>query len=443
MHYMNLIVKPTKKLQGTVTMPPSKSQTIRALVLASLAKGISKIENPLVAEDTLTALKAVKKFGVKVKRGNDRVWEVRGGLKTPKGVVDTGDSGLVSRFLLPMAGLVKGEVVFNCSKQMQARQIKPLLESLKNLGLEVKTSGKNTWPIKISGKLKGGKTEVSGFTSQYLSSLLLCCPFAKENTEIIVKNLNEKPYIEMTLDWLKKLGLKHQQKGLNKFTIKGGQKIKGFKTRISGDFSAASSILAAAVLTDSKVLIRGLDMKEKQGDKRLVEVLKSMGANIRIGPSTGSGSSRDQRLEISGGKILKGRKINLNDMPDVLPALAVVATQAKGKTVLLNVPQAVFKETNRLKSMAQELKKMGAKIKVTVRPRAHGREESSGLEISQSKLKGAKVHGWHDHRTIMALSVAGLIAEGETVIDTAESVKKTFPGFIKTMKSLGANMHQK
>ena len=207
---MKLIVHPTKKLHGSITMPPSKSQTIRAIVLASLAKGVSRIENPLVAEDTLTALKAVKKFGVKVKRSNDKIWEIKGGLKTPKGVVNTGDSGLVSRFLLPWAGLVKGEVTFNCSKQMQSRQIKPLLKALKNLGLNIKTSGKKVWPIKISGELKGGKTQVSGFTSQYVSSLLLSCPLAKENTEIVVKNLNEKPYVDMTLDWLKKLGLKYQ-----------------------------------------------------------------------------------------------------------------------------------------------------------------------------------------------------------------------------------------
>ena len=423
---MKLIVHPTKKLHGSITMPPSKSQTIRAIVLASLAKGVSRIENPLVAEDTLTALKAVKKFGVKVKRSNDKIWEIKGGLKTPKGVVNTGDSGLVSRFLLPWAGLVKGEVTFNCSKQMQSRQIKPLLKALKNLGLNIKTSGKKVWPIKISGELKGGKTQVSGFTSQYVSSLLLSCPLAKENTEIVVKNLNEKPYVDMTLDWLKKLGLKYQQKGLNKFTVKGGQKIKSFKTRISGDFSAASSVLAAGVLTDSKILIKGLDMKEKQGDKRLIKVLKSMGAKIR---------NTKSEIRIDGGRPLKGRRVDLNDMPDVLPALAVVATRGLGRTILTNVPQAVYKETNRLKSMSKELKKMGADIRLG--------KLGLGLEVGQSELKGAKVHGWHDHRTIMALAVAGLIAQGKTVIDTAQNLNKTFPEFVKLMKSLGANINQK
>jgi 3-phosphoshikimate 1-carboxyvinyltransferase len=298
--------------------------------------------------------------------------------------------------------------------------MKPLLDSLARLGAEIIDSADGHLPVTIKGPLKGGRTAVDGTTSQYLSSLLVHTPLCSDRTELTLEFLNEKPYVDMTLNWLKKLGIKFEKEGYSRFIIYPGQKIGAFKTAIPADFSSATFFLALAAVEGAEVELRGLDMEDVQGDKKVIDHLLSMGAEIEVSDT----------LKVIGKK-LTGRTIDLNSTPDALPAMAVVGCLAEGETRLVNVPQARLKETDRIAVMAAELKKMGADIE----------EKPDGLVIRHSTLTGTKVDGHHDHRVVMSLALAGLAADGVTEISTAESISVTFPDFVELMRSCGAKMH--
>jgi len=268
--------------------------------------------------------------------------------------------------------------------------------------------------------MRGGQAEVNGITSQYLSSLLITTPLLERDTEITVSNLHEKPYVEMTLGWLDEQQICYEREGWECFRIQGKQGYHCFDKRIPGDFSSATFPLCAAAITPSKLLLRGLAMNDTQGDKAVVDMLELMGADIQI---------TDEGVLVASSELV-GQELDLNNTPDALPALAVVGCYAQGQTVLKNVAQARIKETDRIRVMAEELTKMGAQIE----------EMEDGLIIHQSNLTGAHVHGHHDHRVVMALSLAGMMADGETNIDTAESVDITFPGYVEKMVKVGARM---
>ncbi|MCD6046252.1 MAG: 3-phosphoshikimate 1-carboxyvinyltransferase, partial [Gammaproteobacteria bacterium] len=319
-------------------------------------------------------------------------------------------------------------IILDCGEQMRARPIGPLVKALRVLGLRIDYLAKEgQLPISVCGRLHGGIAEVEGITSQYLSALLVSLPCASMDSEITVRDLHERPYVDMTLDWLKRLGIRYQHTAIENrdiYHIPGGQKHSAFKATIAGDFSSASYIIAAAVLCNGRVELHGLDMADPQGDKRLVYLLQKMGAAIEI---------NTQGLIIEGGRPLKGLKIDADDIPDLLPTLAVIGTYAGGKMELTNVRQARIKETDRIHSMSEGLNRMGAKVTVY----------EDGMTIYPSALRGAKVKGYNDHRTVMALAVAGLCAEGKTEISDAHAIHKTFPNFVSLMQSLDANMEVK
>lgn len=421
-------IQKTNKLSGTVLAPGSKSHTIRGLILGLLARGQSILKNPLDSEDTKTAIKVCESLGAKIKVKTDKI--TISGLGSPINGhatrMYTGNSGITTRFILPVLGLRKNfsETILDCGEQMRARPIKSLVDALNNLGMNIKyQKNRGCCPLVVSGKLIGGKVEIDGITSQYLSALLMSLPLAEQDSEIIVKNLHERPYVEMTLKWLDDLGVQnfHTRAGkIDKYKIKGKQTYKYFNKQIPGDFSSASYFLAAGALIGHKIIIKGLNMGDPQGDRRLVEILKQMGAKISA-----------SKLGLAIGKSnLRGKKISGKDIPDLLPTLAVIATQAKGKTEIINVKQARIKETDRIHSMSQGLRKMGAKIE----------EKNDGMIVYQGNLKGAKVKGYNDHRTVMALTLAGMLASGKTIISNAQSVNKTFPEFYQIMKRLGARI---
>ena len=418
---MNLLVRQSA-LKGSIDIPASKSHTIRAVVIASLAQGQSKIVCPLDSGDTRSAVVACRALGAEIETGVD--WVVRGFGGNPKlheSKIDVGNSGTSLRLTTSVAALQEEEVIFDGDASLRSRPLQPLLDALNNLGARAYSLENNgCCPISIKGRMKGGKTEVSGVTSQYLSSLLISTPLLKEDTEIRVIALHEKPYVEMTLTWLDEQQIIYEREGWDIFRVRGGQGYHPFDKRVPGDFSSATFPLCAAIITPSHLMLKGLDMNDTQGDKEVITMLKEMGAIIQI---KGEGVVVDSSE-------LMGCVLDLNNTPDALPALAVVGCYAKGETILKNVAQARIKETDRIKVMATELSKMGADIE----------EMEDGLIIRQSELKGTKVSGYHDHRVVMALSLAGMMAEGETKIDTAESVDITFPGYVDKMCRLGARM---
>jgi 3-phosphoshikimate 1-carboxyvinyltransferase len=406
-------------LKGSIQIPASKSHTIRAVAIAGIAEGTSILKNPLYSSDAISCIDGLKEFGAVFEQGKNLIVTGTGGLPLPScKKIDVGNSGTTLRILTGLASLANFPISFDGDSSIRKRPMTPILSALEKLGAKIK-SNEGKCPFTIQGPIKGGITSVNGISSQFVTGLLFACPLAESDTEIVVENLHEHPYVELTLDWLKKLHIRFEQKGLDWFRIPGGQKYKAFERDIPADFSSATFAACAAAITGNEVLIKGLDFSDFQGDKVIFTHLENMGASVR---HTSDG------VIVKGGD-LTGIDIDMNSTPDALPALAVTGCFAKGTTRLLNVAQARLKECDRIAASTLELSKMGAKIE----------ELKDGLVIHQSNLKGAEVHGYDDHRMVMALAIAGLAVKGKTIVDTAESIKVTYPGFVEDMKAIGAD----
>jgi len=406
-------------LSGDILIPASKSHTIRAVAIAAVADGVSTLRNPLMSDDARSAVKGAIKMGAEVELGE--AWIIRGTGGAPGKkckFIDVGNSGTSLRILTALCSLGENPVTFDGDKSIRQRPMAPLLSALEKLGAHVVGSKEGKCPFTLKGPLKGGVTNVNGISSQFLTALLIACPLAPLDTEIWVENLNERPYVEITLDWLRKMEIRFEQRRLDWFRITGGQKYRPFERYIPADFSSATFPLCAAAITGSEILIRGLDFNDHQGDKAVFDFFEKMGLRVKHLPDG---------VRITGGR-LKGMDIDMNSTPDALPALAVAACFAEGTTRLLNVPQARLKECDRITASATELRKMGAEIE----------ELADGLVIHHSPLTGCDVHGYEDHRTVMSLAIAGMAAQGTTVVDTAESAGVTYPSFIADMRKLGA-----
>jgi 3-phosphoshikimate 1-carboxyvinyltransferase len=427
---MNLYVKQTKTLSGCVTPPSSKSQSIRGIFLALLAEGDSYLQNILAATDTENAIQVCRDLGAQIALNSNTLHIKSAGLplSNQTNTLVTGNSGITTHFVMPLLGLRKNpaqSIILDCGEQMRTRPIDSLVLALRKLGLRINyLKNEACLPLRISGELEGGTTEISGLTSQYLSALLLALPCAPKDSQITVKNLMERPYVEMTLQWLneQKIIYSHEQRGDSDiYHIQGRQKYSALNRVIAADFSSASYLLAAGALIPGKIELKSLNMQDTQGDKKLVNILQAMGADIRIQKTS---------LVLHGGKPLTGLRIDASDIPDLLPTLAVLGTAAKGTTEIYNVAQARIKETDRIHSMTEGLRSLGAHIE----------EYADSIKVHSSSLNGARVKAYDDHRTVMALSLAGLLAEGLTIIDDAQAINKTFPEYVNTMKTLGALM---
>ncbi|MBN1159561.1 MAG: 3-phosphoshikimate 1-carboxyvinyltransferase [Bacteroidales bacterium] len=408
-------------LSGDILIPASKSHTIRAVAFASVAEGTSLLKNPLLSDDSEAALNASREMGAGIQKEKD--WIIKGIGGTPGALckkIYVGNSGTSLRIFTALCALSEHPVSFDGDHSIRQRQMLPLLTALEKLGTQTIRSNSGKCPFTIQGPILGGSTTVNGISSQFLTALLIACPLAPETTEIRVENLHEKPYVEMTVDWLKRMGVRFEQEGLDWFKIEGNQQYMAFERLIPGDFSSAAFSLCAAAITNSEIQIKGMDFSDHQGDKQVFRFFEKMGLKL-IHSSEG--------IRVRPGK-LQGIDIDMNDTPDALPAMAVAGCIAEGTTRLLNVPQARFKECDRIAASTKELSKMGARIE----------EMEDGLIIHQSKLKGARVHGYDDHRMVMALSVAGLAADGETIVDSAEAIGVTYPAFVADMQKIGAKM---
>ncbi len=423
---MKLIVEKTEKLKGEANIPSSKSHTIRGFIFASLADGTSKLTNALESEDTKAAVNACTALGAKIEKIGEGKFEITGFNGTPKIndetiTLNTLNSGTTTNLIASVAALSDKKVTIDGDDSIRKRPVQPLISALNNLGAEALSTNNNGCPpLEIKGKLIGGKTPLDCKSSQYISSLLISCPLLKENTEVELQNVCEIPYIDMTLKWLDEFKVKYENKNYEKITIYPNQKYSSFEKTIPADWSSATFLLVAAVMLGENIIIKGLDSNDTQADKDVLTYLKQMGANVEI---------KGEEIIINKSQ-LKGCELDLNNTPDALPAIAVLGCYAQGSTIVKNVSHARIKETDRIEAMNKELSKMGAII----------RETDDGMVIDHSELKGTRLKGYHDHRIVMALSLAGMIAKGKTTIDTAEAINVTFPNYVDLMKKLGANM---
>lgn len=408
---------------GEVEAPPSKSYTHRAIVIGSLGR-YSKIEKPLLSADTLATAGACKAMGAGISITDDQI-EVAGVIgkpNVPDDVINAANSGTTLRLCSSMAALADGATVFTGDSSLRSRPNGPLIKALNDLGaICFSTRYNGMAPIVVQGPMKGGEISIEGgISSQFISSMLISCPFARRDTIININGqLKSKPYIEVTLEMMEKAGCKVAT-DFKEFHIDSDQEYDLRSYRIPGDFSSASYMLAAGALA-GKVTVANL-FESKQGDAAIMEYLLDMGANVYW--DTEKGTVTVEQAE------LRGIDIDAGATPDLVPTLAVLAACAKGTTHITNAAHVRYKETDRLHAITTELNKMGADIV----------EEPDGLVINGGKLKGAKVDGYDDHRIVMALAVAGLMASGTTSIDTAEAVDISYPGFFGDLRHIGAKV---
>jgi len=409
-------------VRGEILIPSSKSQTIRALLLATFSHERSVIENPLESSDTQACINACTLLGAKIEFSDDRrrcyVDATGVDARGKSFTIDTMNSGTTIYLIYGLlAAEGAREIVLTGDEQLNRRPILPLVEAYRDLGVEAEIEGECP-PVRIRGELRGGRTSIECRTSQYLSSLLLSLPLAKGDSVVDCPILYEKPYVKMTLGWLDRQNIEYTiSEDLQHVEIPGRQRYHGFETMVTGDYSSASFFFVMAAITAGTITVSGLDRNDVQGDRHILDILEKMGCRI---------SWNGYSVTVEGPEKLLGGTFDLNSMPDALPILAVAAAAASEPVSLVNVAQARIKETDRIRCMRENLESLGCNIA----------EREDGLEIRPSTLHGGPVRGFGDHRIIMAMAVCSLIASSPITIDDERACSVTFPTFFRLFESL-------
>ncbi len=409
---------PLRTVDADITVPGSKSITQRALIAAALAQGDSTLVGPLDSEDTTYTSGALRAMGIEVEQGKDS-WKVKGSggkIITPADEIFLGNNGTATRFLTSFVGLGKGEYIIAGEKRMEERPIDPLMAALSGWGVDIKSiKGTGCPPLAINASgIKGGKTILpEGKSSQYLSSLLLVAPYARKKAILDVEGVvPSKPYVTMTLAVMRAFGAEFTASDeLNHFEIDPGT-YQPTTYYVEGDASSASYFFAAAAITGGRVRVKNVPSPSLQGDTALVEMFAKMGCTVDYSDG----------ITVTGPQELRGVEVDMADCPDVAPTLAIVASRAKGRTVIKNIAHLRIKECDRINAVATELTKMGAKVEE--KPDALIIE---GIDAS-GPLHGAEIDTYNDHRIAMCFGVAGLVTPG-VKIKNRECVVKSFPDF--------------
>ncbi|WP_191014636.1 3-phosphoshikimate 1-carboxyvinyltransferase [Treponema zioleckii] len=452
---MKVIAKKTR-LFGTVTVPGSKSHTIRALLLATLADGVSHIKNPLPSADCLSTAAAVPLIGSGVdlnlstegEPGTE--WIVDGAGKNihlPDDVINVGNSGSLLYFLSPISGVFTGTSVFTGDASIRKRPVNHVVDVLNQLGAEcfVTRPGKNGCPLVIRGPITKNYVKTEGsVSSQYISGLMMAGILLKDGIKIELTNPKETPYLVMTQKWLEKVGVEVSiSEDFKHIEVKGAKSLKAFETVIPSDWEAVAFPLVGAIISDSEITIDHIDGSGTQGDDAIVEVLKSVGADIEW-------NKTDELLKVRGGKRLSTENlpngelhVALSPFPDAVCALAVAACFIEGTTVLEDAAVCRRKETDRLKVLNEELTKLGAELEEGedfLRIHGHSPILADGSKNPEFRLHGGNVESYFDHRMAMSLSCMAFgLPEGEKiVVNNSECCSVSFPHFYEVMNGINA-----
>jgi 3-phosphoshikimate 1-carboxyvinyltransferase len=316
------------------------------------------------------------------------------------------------RFLTTFAALVKGKVHLDGDERMRERPLADLLECLGQMGVKAIPQFHNGCPpidIESEGIPGGEVTLLGNKSSQYLTSLLLSAPYFNNDTSILIEgDLTSKSYADITLDIMKTFGVTAENDSYQKFSVRAGQAYKSQTYKVEGDWSSASYFLAAAAVTGGNITLSGVNPDSVQGDAQFPAVLEKMGCKVK---------KTADSLQLIGSS-LKGITINMNNMPDAVQTLAVIALFAKGETVIEGIGNLRIKETNRIEALANELSRLGAKVKTG----------EDFLIIKPGEYQGAEIETYNDHRMAMSFAVAGLKIPG-VKIKNPKCVEKSFPDF--------------
>ncbi len=409
------------KTEAEISIPGSKSITNRALVIGALAEGESLLTNWLECEDTAVMIECLGRLGFAVTAGRKGLAIAgRGGvIPRERAELRTANSGTTMRFLTALVALGRGIFTLDGTPRMRQRPIGDLLDGLQSLGVDtVSDPGNGCPPVTVRADgLPGGACELSGeISSQFLTALLLAAPYAGEAVTIKIRGeLVSRPYVDMTCRMMAQFGVGVEEKPPGVFTVTPHQTYRGRVYPVEGDASSASYFLAAGAITGGRMKILNVGEESIQGDAGFARLLEQMGAKVRTGADW---------TEVSG-PLKRGIEIDLNRMPDMVPTLAVTALFSPGRTVIANVGNLRYKESDRLAAMASELMKIGASVE----------ELPDGLVVEGGELHGAEIETYNDHRIAMAFALVGLKVPGIRIKNPG-CVAKTFPGFFDTFLSL-------
>ncbi len=414
------------KLNGSIAAPPSKSQTLRAILFASLASGTSKVYRYLNSPDTTAMIKACEQLGASINISDDMltIKGVNKQLKQPSSPIDVGNSGIVFRFIAAICALLPEPVFITGDHSIRTnRPIQALLDGLTGLGAQAFSLKANKRaPISVKGPLtQGGTTSLDGSDSQPVSALFILASLLEGTSHIHVTNPGEIPWVGLTCHWLKRLGVPYQKHSDSHYSITGVSGFSAFEYTVPGDFSSIAFPLIAAIITNSSIDITHLDHSDPQGDRAIIQALQQMGARIDCDSTS---------ILVRPSPTLHATTIDMNTMIDAIPALAVVACFAEGQTQLTNAAIARQKECDRLSTMQEKISALSGNIIAT----------NDSLIIQGSPLKSVPLHASHDHRIGMALAAAALGMKEPTTIHNIRCINKTYPNFFDDLKKLGAKI---
>lgn len=420
---MKVIIKPGKNNSSTINIPPSKSMAHRAIIAASLSEGVSNITNINYSKDILATISCMRKLGAIIEESKDNL-VIKGinvlNIKDNE-VVDCNESGSTLRFLIPIFALSNKEVIFTGSKRLLERPLNVYKEIFDKQGLlfEYKEDG-----LHIKGPLRSDDFIIDGsVSSQFITGLLYALPLLKEDSTLtIVEPYESESYINLTVEALNKYGINLDRESNLVYKIKGNQNYTSNDYFVEGDFSQMSFFSALGQINNT-LAISGLKVNSKQGDKAIIDIIKDMNGHIDEGS-----------IYVSSPSDLKGTTIDLKDCPDLGPILMALATQAQGKTHIINAGRLRIKESDRILAMETELKKLGCDI------------SSSETEVfvkGKTDIRGdVTLYGHNDHRIVMALSILSTIARHNVVIEGAQAITKSYPNFFNDLRKLGIEVEE-
>lgn len=420
---MNASIKPTQSVSGEIRAPPSKARTHRALFAGLLSKGSTLIRNPLSCNDTKATATAISSLGAKLtyEPGSWSV-ESNGALSTPRRNIECGESGVTLRFTIPVASLLASEVRLNGSEVLMRRPLRPLIEAMEQLGVRVELDRFRA-TVK-AGPAKGGSVQLPGnVSSQFISGLLLAAPLMENGLRVEITSLLEsRGYVSLTIETMRRHGIDVQSnRDMSSFRVAPHQTYRPAKHSIPGDYSSAAFLISAAIVTGCKIFVTGLSREDPEPDSEFLNILTRMGAASEF-------SSNKLHLRVGD---FKGTKVDISNCPDLGPVIAVLGSHAAGETEITGAERLRYKESDRLTTIATELKRLGAKVS----------ETGTGLLLSgPSRLRGGTVESHGDHRVAMALAVAALNASDKVTIHDAECVNKSYPTFFDDLRSVGVEV---
>jgi len=419
-------------LNATVRVPGSKSLTNRALLLAALAEGTTRLSNALFSDDTRYFARALQTLGfdVHLDEANSEMHlrGLGGHIPAQRAELFVGNAGTAARFLTAFLTLGEGEFTLDGDARMRERPIGDLVAALKQLGAHIEAlvpvadPSFLSLPLKIYAQhLPGGKTTVRGdISSQFLSALLMAAPYAQSAVEIhLTTPLNSKPYVAMTLAVMRAFGVEIEARE-DVFRLTPARYLSPGHYTIESDASAASYFFAAPAIAGGTVRVENISRHSLQGDIAFLDVLAQMGCEIRAG---------DNSIEISAGGALRGVDVDMSDIPDTAQTLAAIAPFAESPTRIRGIASARFKETDRIRATCTELSRLGVKVE----------EHPDGMTIYPCRnIVPASICTYNDHRMAMSFALIGLRVPGIT-IENPTCVAKTFPDFFEVLEKVRAS----